>query len=818
MFGNGYQLRRLTTVPSFILFLLLFIPQLSFGTVLSDLASQMQPGTWAELTGMSGWNSGGVLNPLDVSGCTTGDYITQFAEKAAWDPIGQRVMFVGQTHGNCYAGRFVIYSNSTNAWTQGPWMPGVCQSGTPTSPCFSHAYDHNTADPATGDMYFRQAFTNQFFRFRNGAWSSIPAPPAAANLQCCGVLEYFPDMHRVIFIDGDWGVWSFDPSSSAWTPLANTNGANAIPGLPNLSMISYQNFGLYNPVKKVLLFGGGTNLYKMSPTGTLTTLAAPPVTLEVTASVISVDSVSGDYIVLSGSTMYRYDVTTDTWSQVNTIVPSTLTALSGVGDGLIQAPITSYGVIMYIKYNYSSSKVYIYKHASSGGTTPPDTQAPTVPGSLTATVASSSQINLSWTASTDNVGVSAYRVERCQGAGCTTFTQIATPTATTLSDTGLTSSTTFNYRVRATDAAGNLSGYSTTASATTQASVVTSADTDFSQRCAASGVVRCVNFDTDTDFNQGSGGSQGAWGYNSGILPSGSNYSNVNRDATIKASGASSLRFTIPSNSAAGGSGSWFTNFSNDLSYQVGAGQEVYIQWRQRFSPEYLTTQYSAVGGGLAGGWKLADISGGDLPSCAPGTANSTSCPTSCWDFEVVVQNVNQRGLPQTYANCAGPWAYAPMNGYTSNVTVQNAVGCLYPDYISPPCVKFFANEWMTFQIHIKVGTWNSWSSTVQLWVAREGQPSVLVIDCSPTAAQPCTNFHDGSAAGGWYLYNSNTNYKIGKVWLLPYHTNKDPTQVTPTAYTWYDELIISRSRIADPGATTTTTQIPTGPGSLIVQ
>ena len=42
--------------------------------------------------------------------------------------------------------------------------------------------------------------------------------------------------------------------------------------------------------------------------------------------------------------------------------------------------------------------------------------------------ASSSQINLSWTASTDNVGVTGYLVERCQGAGCTNFAQIATPT------------------------------------------------------------------------------------------------------------------------------------------------------------------------------------------------------------------------------------------------------------------------------------------------------------------------------------------------------------------------------------------------------
>ncbi len=98
-----------------------------------------------------------------------------------------------------------------------------------------------------------------------------------------------------------------------------------------------------------------------------------------------------------------------------------------------------------------------------------DTQAPTVPAGLTATAASSSQINLAWSASTDDVAVTGYRVERCQGSNCTSFAQIAVPTGTTHSDTGLAASTTYRYRVRAADAAGNLSGYSSIGSATTQA-------------------------------------------------------------------------------------------------------------------------------------------------------------------------------------------------------------------------------------------------------------------------------------------------------------------------------------------------------------
>src|SRR5258706_567043 len=103
----------------------------------------------------------------------------------------------------------------------------------------------------------------------------------------------------------------------------------------------------------------------------------------------------------------------------------------------------------------------------------PDTQAPTVPGNLTASATSASQINLAWSASTDNVGVTRYQVDRCQGAGCTTFAQVAAPADTSFSDTGLVASTGYRYRVRGADAAGNVSANSSIVTATTQAAADT---------------------------------------------------------------------------------------------------------------------------------------------------------------------------------------------------------------------------------------------------------------------------------------------------------------------------------------------------------
>ena len=99
----------------------------------------------------------------------------------------------------------------------------------------------------------------------------------------------------------------------------------------------------------------------------------------------------------------------------------------------------------------------------------PDTTAPSSPTNVSATAISSSQVTLSWTAASDNVGVSGYRVERCQGSGCSSYSQVGTPSGTSYSDTGLSASTSYSYRVFARDAAGNASTASSVASATTPA-------------------------------------------------------------------------------------------------------------------------------------------------------------------------------------------------------------------------------------------------------------------------------------------------------------------------------------------------------------
>lgn len=89
-----------------------------------------------------------------------------------------------------------------------------------------------------------------------------------------------------------------------------------------------------------------------------------------------------------------------------------------------------------------------------------DTQAPTSPGSLTATAVSSTQVDLGWNPATDDVGVVGYRIYRDSALAGTSAT-------TSFSDVGLVPDTPYSYTVTARDAAGNESGSSNVATATT---------------------------------------------------------------------------------------------------------------------------------------------------------------------------------------------------------------------------------------------------------------------------------------------------------------------------------------------------------------
>lgn len=119
--------------------------------------------------------------------------------------------------------------------------------------------------------------------------------------------------------------------------------------------------------------------------------------------------------------------------------------------------------------NYNAKPAYTAVHdALDDGTPSDDTSPPTTPSNLAASGTTASSTTLSWTGSTDNVGVTGYDVLRAPGTSGGTFTQVGTATSTSFTNTGLSAATTYRYQVRARDAAGNLSAVSNTVTVTTQ--------------------------------------------------------------------------------------------------------------------------------------------------------------------------------------------------------------------------------------------------------------------------------------------------------------------------------------------------------------
>jgi hypothetical protein len=143
-------------------------------------------------------------------------------------------------------------------------------------------------------------------------------------------------------------------------------------------------------------------------------MIASPVNLGIQSAAVSADPVTGNFVVISsGSSTIRIfnPDGNGSWSVAGGTLPSALQWTKGSGDEPQEVPITNYNGIMWMKFN-GSTVSYIYKASTSS-----DTTAPTAPSGLTVNAISASQIDLSWTASTDAVGVTGYNVERCALAG-----------------------------------------------------------------------------------------------------------------------------------------------------------------------------------------------------------------------------------------------------------------------------------------------------------------------------------------------------------------------------------------------------------------
>lgn len=159
---------------------------------------------------------------------------------------------------------------------------------------------------------------------------------------------------------------------------------------------------------------------------------------------------------------------TDAGEQVWTKATSTAAMASGSFTIPSNATLGTTRMRVSMKYNgtptacetFSYGQVEDYSVTISGGTL--DTTAPSAPTALVASGTTQTTTNLSWSASTDNVGVTGYDVYRGT-------TLLGTVTSTSFSVTGLSASTAYSFSVKSKDAAGNISSASNTLNVTTTA-------------------------------------------------------------------------------------------------------------------------------------------------------------------------------------------------------------------------------------------------------------------------------------------------------------------------------------------------------------
>jgi mannan endo-1,4-beta-mannosidase len=170
--------------------------------------------------------------------------------------------------------------------------------------------------------------------------------------------------------------------------------------------------------------------------------------------------------------------TTDQSTRDATYTAWTNAVRTGGGDGFmfwlltgIQDDGTLYPDFDGYRVTFPSATATVLSNAAAqmgGGGGGTDNSAPTAPAGLAAAATTNTGTTLSWTASTDNVGVTGYEVLRATGASGGTFAQVGTSATTSFTNTGLSPATTYRYQVRAKDGAGNTSPVSNTVTLTTQ--------------------------------------------------------------------------------------------------------------------------------------------------------------------------------------------------------------------------------------------------------------------------------------------------------------------------------------------------------------
>ena len=270
-------------------------------------------------------------------------------------------------------------------------------------------------------------------------------------------------------------VW--DPATGGWTTLASLN-------VPR----QYHSTAVLLPDARVLVAGGGRcgtcqvnheDAELFSPPYLFNADGTAAVRPTITSAPAAVDpgqalTVSTpDAASIARVTLVRLPSTTHGFNMNQGFTTASFTAASGAITVVAPANRNLVPGGHYMLFVINASGVpSVAKIVQLRGTAPlpAPPAAPAAPTALVASPGFGPQINLQW--ADNSTSEATFRIERCQGAGCSSFAEIATvePNTTTYADGGLTAGVAYSYRVRAASSSG-FSSYSNSSGATVSSAV-----------------------------------------------------------------------------------------------------------------------------------------------------------------------------------------------------------------------------------------------------------------------------------------------------------------------------------------------------------
>jgi chitodextrinase len=325
-------------------------------------------------------------------------------------------------------------------------------SGQPGNPSAATAYatDLGQATPTwtqTGSMAYPRSFLNL-----------TPLPDGTVLATGGETTKDGSNLNNGVLPAEDW-----NPATGAWT----TWSSMAVPRL-------YHSIALLMPDGRVFVAGTGNDTEAFVPDEYNAQIFSPPYlfkgprpTINNSPSVVQYSSnfqvstpdaasITSVSLIRPAAVTHSFDQSTRRVSLPFTVSNGTLNVQAPANGA--SAPPGNYMLFIVNSSGVPSVASWVHLPAPYEDTTPPS-----APSGLTATATTSSSVSLSWTASTDNVGVIGYNILR-------NGTKVGTSTTTSYTDNNVASGTTYTYTVTAFDAAGNVSPASNSATVTTPAS------------------------------------------------------------------------------------------------------------------------------------------------------------------------------------------------------------------------------------------------------------------------------------------------------------------------------------------------------------